>query len=440
MNVVFAGPTLKHEEVLQHFDCLCLPPISHGDILRILPVKPDAIGIIDGYFEGAPSVWHKEILYALDQGVHVYGSASMGALRAMELYPFGMQGVGQIFEWYRDGIIVDDDEVAVLHGPEEVGFMAASEPMVNIRATLALAVEQGVITHDQKMVLLEIAKGTFYKQRRWAGLIEACAEAFGDKLVAETAMQWLRQNRIDLKREDALCMLDIMRREHEENSDGFQAAIHFEWTQVWDMAFRESQLSRESAQTLGVDEKRVLDQLRLDPDRYERYHDKSLLNWMSSHQTEPVVQDSDLKEALTQFRASNNLASRSQLMNYMNLAELDEASLTDLMRSVSRLDKLRKTAGDLQPGIIDNLKLDGQYPVLLRNANQKQAVLDSSVVKGKLAGLLPAQVMAWYFVDRLGGCVPSRLEEHLTRIGIDSTDDFYRLVSEEYLYCKEYGS
>ena len=49
---------------------------------RSIAHRPRAIGIIDGYFQQVPSVWHKEILWAMAQGVHVFGSASMGALRA----------------------------------------------------------------------------------------------------------------------------------------------------------------------------------------------------------------------------------------------------------------------------------------------------------------------------------------------------------------------
>ena len=79
---------------------------------------PTIIGIIDGYFEVTPTVWHKEILWAMAQGIHVYGSASIGALRAAELCSFGMTGVGRIFVAYRDGILTDDDEVAVMHAPK----------------------------------------------------------------------------------------------------------------------------------------------------------------------------------------------------------------------------------------------------------------------------------------------------------------------------------
>lgn len=37
------------------------------------------------------------------------------------------------------------DEVAVRHGPAEIGYLAVSEAMVNIRATLARAVADRVI-------------------------------------------------------------------------------------------------------------------------------------------------------------------------------------------------------------------------------------------------------------------------------------------------------
>ena len=71
------------------------------------------------------------------QGIHVYGAASIGALRAAELDVFGMRGIGRIYEDFRDGVLEDDDEVAVLHGPEELGYPPVTEAMVNIRATFA---------------------------------------------------------------------------------------------------------------------------------------------------------------------------------------------------------------------------------------------------------------------------------------------------------------
>ena len=136
---VFVGPTLPAGEIARAGDFVCLPPVAQGDLYRAARRRPRAIGIIDGYFSGAPSIWHKEILWAISQGIPVFGSASMGALRAAELHAFGMRGVGRIFEAFRDGALEDDDEVAVVHGPAELDYLAASEAMVNIRATLARA-------------------------------------------------------------------------------------------------------------------------------------------------------------------------------------------------------------------------------------------------------------------------------------------------------------
>ena len=121
---VFVGPTLRRDDVVATLDAVCLPPVAQGDVYRVAERRPRAIGIIDGFFSGAPAVWHKEILWALSEGIEVFGSASMGALRAAELHTFGMQGVGRIFEAYRDGLLEDDDEVAVVHGPAETGFVA----------------------------------------------------------------------------------------------------------------------------------------------------------------------------------------------------------------------------------------------------------------------------------------------------------------------------
>jgi len=174
-SIVFVGPTLAPEEVAAAGDFICLPPVSQGDVYRAARSRPRAIGMIDGYFSGASSVWHKEILWAISEGVPVFGSASMGALRAAELHSYGMRGVGRIFEAFRDGVLEDDDEVAVLHGPAEIGYLAASEPMVNIRETLALAQTKGVLNPDSRRSLENLAKSFFFGERNWSELLAAAA-------------------------------------------------------------------------------------------------------------------------------------------------------------------------------------------------------------------------------------------------------------------------
>ena len=118
---------------------------------------------MDGVFERVPAVWHKEILFALSEGIHVYGAASMGALRAAELDRFGMRGVGEVYRAYADGVLEDDDEVAVAHAGAEDGFRPISDSMVDIRATLERrGVERDRDASRRPPRSLREIKATFY--------------------------------------------------------------------------------------------------------------------------------------------------------------------------------------------------------------------------------------------------------------------------------------
>ena len=187
------------------------PPVRQGEAYEAALSRPAIIGIIDGYFEVTPTVWHKEILWAMAHGIHVYGSASIGALRAAELYPFGMKGVGRIFEAYRDGVLCDDDEVAVLHGPEELGYPAVTEAMVNIRATLDKAAAEGVLDSCLLAELTEIGKMLFYKKRNWDAIFRLAGARGLPPLPPSNLAAWLPTGQVDQKRVDALEMIAAIR-------------------------------------------------------------------------------------------------------------------------------------------------------------------------------------------------------------------------------------
>jgi hypothetical protein len=205
--VVFLGPSLSPADARSEIDATFLPPVRAGDIVRALALQPEAIAIVDGYFDRVPSVWHKEILYALSRGVAVYGASSMGALRAAELHPYGMIGVGRIFEAFCDGVLEDDDEVAIVHGPAESGYRAASDAMVNIRMGLARAEALGAIEPATADALVQASKATFYADRSWRGVLEdaiRCGIAAPER---ESLARFIREARPDQKREDALELL-----------------------------------------------------------------------------------------------------------------------------------------------------------------------------------------------------------------------------------------
>jgi hypothetical protein len=205
--VIFAGPSLQLglRPPDPAFDWR--PPVKQGDVYEAALSRPAIIGIIDGYFEVTPTVWHKEILWAMAEGIHVYGSASIGALRAAELHTFGIRGVGRIFEAYRDGVLCDDDEVAVLHGPEELGYPAVTEAMVNIRATLEKSVAEGVLDSWLAAELTGIGKALFYKNRSWDAIFRlANARGLPPPPLSDLAA-WLPNGQVDQKQDDALQMV-----------------------------------------------------------------------------------------------------------------------------------------------------------------------------------------------------------------------------------------
>lgn len=204
--VVFLGPTLPQLEAAALLPASFRPPARRGDIYRVLAEGHTTIVLIDGEFHGSPSVWQREIADALAEGATVHGASSMGAIRAAELHSFGMIGHGKIFEWYRDGAIVADDEVALAYGPPELGYPALSEPLVNIRATLQ-AVTPEVVSPEERDQLIEFVKGTYFLERSFAALIERGPAAEWPAERRHRLAHFLGQARVDQKREDAVVAL-----------------------------------------------------------------------------------------------------------------------------------------------------------------------------------------------------------------------------------------
>ena len=206
--VVFTGNSLSWEDAGSLLDADYRPPVKRNDI-NILVDKggPDIIGIIDGIFFDRAAVAHREIIRAIKAGVTVVGGCSMGALRASELDTYGMIGVGRIYEWYRDGVVESDDEVAVTFHPET--FEPLSIPLVNIRTTLEHAVENGVLDPVLGDALLGIARSMYYPDRTYAAMVR---KSVGQGLIPEneqdSVIDYLVHNEVDVKREDALLVIE----------------------------------------------------------------------------------------------------------------------------------------------------------------------------------------------------------------------------------------
>ena len=205
---IFSGPTLSGEDVKGEIKFY--QPAMLGSVFRAVEAGYRQIGIVDGYFGNTPAVWHKEILYAIACGVQVVGAGSIGALRAAELYPFGMQGVGTVFRLYKRGVLQDDDEVCVLHGPRELGYLPLSEPMINIRYTLRKLRKLVFIDKPLENQLVLAMKSEHFT-RRTRKFLEEAANANTDGRTALLLSKAFGDYYVDVKRQDALRLISVLK-------------------------------------------------------------------------------------------------------------------------------------------------------------------------------------------------------------------------------------
>ena len=203
MKVLFAGPSL-FGQAPDLTGLQLSPPARQGDIHRAVLDGADAIGLIDGVFGFVPSVWHKEILFALSQGVRVLGGASLGALRAAECHSFGMEPVGEIAAAYVKGVRYEDADVCLAHCPAEMDFMPLSEPLVDVEASVAALLDRNFVTGEQAWAWLEAARAIYFADRTVEAMLERA------RLPAELVDAY-RTNRVGVKARDALELVDRLR-------------------------------------------------------------------------------------------------------------------------------------------------------------------------------------------------------------------------------------
>lgn len=213
--VIFTGNSISHEDARKILRANYQPPVRRFQLEEFVQKGYKVIGIIDGIFFDRAAVGHREILSALDAGVKVIGGASMGALRASELDTHGMIGVGKVYEWYRDGVIESDDEVAVSTNPDT--FEPISVPLVNIRETLKAALASGLLNKEEHSGLLQLAIDTYYPDRSYLGLVKEGAKR---ELIPEEKkkiiLDFCASNEVDVKREDAILVLETVKKLMEE--------------------------------------------------------------------------------------------------------------------------------------------------------------------------------------------------------------------------------
>lgn len=438
---VFLGPSLPVAEARRILDAVYLPPVSMGDIYRLMARGPRVIAIIDGLFEQTPAVWHKEILYALSRGVRVLGASSMGALRAAELAAFGMEGVGEVFEAFHRGELEDDDEVAVAHAPAADGYRSLSDAMVNLRAGLREAHDAGRISAASHDLLLGAAKAIYYPERSWPQLFAVAAGLDVPPTELASLRAQIAQRRPEVKRADAIRLLERLAVEAAAGTIApatpVPPSFDFEPTYFWEqMILHEGEVGSSGGVTGGnegevVSAVELQRHLRLDRARARDALGTALLLFLADEQA--------ARQGILDPSAAGVVAISSSAADSVSLPVAARADLAREQRSIDALlgavpDQVNRRL----PAALAHL---GRLQPTLVEVRRKQAVLRSLGLRAVApadAGLTLEDILAWY--QRRFGPIGDSAEAHAQELGFGSVEEFVGEAVLEYLAERSAGT
>ncbi|HEX6499676.1 MAG TPA: TfuA-like protein [Micromonosporaceae bacterium] len=326
--VVYAGPTISPDEVHAVLpDAEVRPPVARGDLLEGQWRRGDTAVLVDGFFRERRSVGHKEILWLLGEGVDVVGTASMGALRAAELAPYGMRGLGGVYDMYATGEIDGDDEVGVLHGPAAVGYPAQTVALVNLRYGVREGVRAGLFPAATGTRIVEAAKALAFTCRSWSDLEQAVDDDDRDAL--RTLERTIRDGDWDLKRLDAIAAL-------REVAAGGEAQSHPASDVIFTGISRNQLLDRRSRREYApgrwMSDLDVLDAARLFDEDYPEWHEQALTGLLTDL---AAAEGLDLAGFVhTKLGVDAGEALPDSLASWLTEPERERLSLTDALRLV----------------------------------------------------------------------------------------------------------
>jgi len=358
-SVIFLGPTLPVEEARMLLDASYVGPAAMGDVYDIVErIHPDVIGIIDGYFDSVPSVWHKEILFAMSKGIRVVGAASLGAIRAAELWTFGMEGHGWIFEAYRSQMLEDDDEVAVVHDGANNHYRPLSTPMVNLRVGLLQAYKRGLITTSTHDLMVELAKRCYYPERSWKRLYH---EAVGQGIPTDqinSLRSFVQAERPDIKRDDAFEMLKQISAEPSRQS--LKRFLTFSPTIFWDKLTNDER--RVGSHSTGVVRAENIRRLvrASKHDLFDLLQESLFIHLVKKefgHLNLQITQE-QFNAAVADFRRQRNLTSAESVRLWLDKSGLTSDQFNELMKIETQVRALLGIyTREIDESLIDALAL-----------------------------------------------------------------------------------
>ena len=112
----------------------------------------------------------------------------MGAIYAAELNQCGVGGIGQGFEWFRDGILQGTNELIILHLPEEFGYQHITVALVEVRYALQQLLNDQLISSTSSQFLIETIKELPFTERSLETILKIVSKQIDE---ATSELLWL---------------------------------------------------------------------------------------------------------------------------------------------------------------------------------------------------------------------------------------------------------
>lgn len=431
--LIYAGPSLDADTIRDRIpDAIIKGPVKQGDFISdAMEYEPSHILIVEGAFHQNLSLWHKEIVWGLQiAGIKgIYGAASMGALRAADLANYGMIGCGRIYQWYFEGVILDESEVASLYHQTEDGYwVSLTVPLVNVRAALLKGLETGLLDYEEAEEIFAQARSIHWTARSPASM-ESLDPRLGLVLAAHN------QKKIDAL--ELICTFRDLRR--------LEPALQLDQSAL--SGLFSAQFERDRAIYVGAREVKLQDLdafITLHDQDYEEHtrdSDNRTLALFLADIYRITATATELDAEWRRFSLRMGLRSleehnkwlRDNHMNGMELCRVlgEEARLRKLRRALmTRSGPRRRTQR-----LLDYLKLGRQYVYWTTAAARHEEIIHNAGAEEALhfGGELDISQMLTEHAKRAGQTISLPLSEYITEMGFGSIRELMVALARDHL-------
>ncbi|MBT3296014.1 MAG: hypothetical protein HN919_05230 [Verrucomicrobia bacterium] len=205
-TLVCAGGSLSRDDAPHEDDQVWCGPAEQGDMVAAVLDGFETILLIDGYFYTKFPCTTFEVMVALEQGLNVCGTASIGALRAVELDRYGMIGVGYVYDYLKRQAIKPYHVVAQTYDAQDC---ALTTPLIQILYFLSCAEDAGVVSPSERCALDALAGTIHFTCLSFDAFFRRVAAAQGDGIATalRTYLATAGDDGFDIKQRDALQLL-----------------------------------------------------------------------------------------------------------------------------------------------------------------------------------------------------------------------------------------